>query len=143
MQLNSLKSKTKFRRGQRIGRGGKRGTTAGRGTKGQKARAGHKIRPAIRDIIKRLPKLRGYKFRSFARPVVPVSLEVLDKTFTKGAVVTPESLAEKGLIKANHGRLPRIKVLGNREMSKNLSLVRLVVSEGARRAIERAGGSVK
>jgi large subunit ribosomal protein L15 len=42
-----------------VARGGKRGKTAGRGTKGQKARAGHKIRPEIRDVIKRIPKMRG------------------------------------------------------------------------------------
>lgn len=47
-----------------MGRGGKRGKTAGRGGKGQTARAGNKRRPELRDIIKRLPKNRGYHFKS-------------------------------------------------------------------------------
>ncbi|HVY35840.1 MAG TPA: uL15 family ribosomal protein, partial [Candidatus Paceibacterota bacterium] len=53
--LHSTKNKKK----KTVGRGSKRGKTSGRGTKGQKARAGHRIRPHIRDIIKKLPKLRG------------------------------------------------------------------------------------
>src|SRR3989344_3427584 len=49
----------KHKKAKRIGRGGKRGTTSGRGTKGQKSRSGHRIRPAARDLLIRLPKLRG------------------------------------------------------------------------------------
>lgn len=59
MQLHTLKPKTRSRKSQRVGRGGKRGKTAGRGTKGQNARAGRKKRPELRDFIKRFPKLRG------------------------------------------------------------------------------------
>ena len=60
MQLHELKP-TKARKSvKRIGRGGKRGKTSGRGTKGQKARAGNSMRPEMRDIIKKLPKLRGH-----------------------------------------------------------------------------------
>ena len=59
MQLHQLKPKTPQKDRRYVGRGGKRGKTAGRGTKGQKARAGAKFRPEIRDFIKRLPKLRG------------------------------------------------------------------------------------
>lgn len=59
MQFHNLKSKTKRKRAKQVGRGGTRGKTAGRGTKGQNARAGHKKRPEMRDIIKRVPKLRG------------------------------------------------------------------------------------
>src|SRR3990167_6257430 len=98
MQLHQLQSKTNFRRGQRIGRGGKRGTTSGRGTKGQKARAGHKIRPAIRDIIKKLPKLRGYKFKSFRPGPVILNLKDLDRHLESGETVSPEALLKKGLI---------------------------------------------
>jgi large subunit ribosomal protein L15 len=142
MQLHELKPKSKMRRGQRIGRGGKRGTTAGRGTKGQKARAGHKIRPAMRDIMKRLPKLRGYKFRSFQERAVVVSLLDLEKKFAKGELVTKEALHAKGLIHKQQGRLPRVKILGN-TVSRGIALVGVQTSRGARRAIERAGGSVK
>ena len=59
MQFHNLKSKTKRKRSRQVGRGGTRGKTSGRGTKGQNARAGRKKRPELRDIIKRVPKLRG------------------------------------------------------------------------------------
>jgi large subunit ribosomal protein L15 len=61
MDLNNIRPLHAGKDEKRVGRGGKRGTTAGRGTKGQKARSGHCIRPAERDLIQRLPKLRGYK----------------------------------------------------------------------------------
>ena len=59
MQFHTLKRKTPNKKSKQVGRGGTRGKTAGRGTKGQNARAGHKNRPEIRDVIKRVPKLRG------------------------------------------------------------------------------------
>ena len=59
MQFHTLKRKTKNKKSKQVGRGGTRGKTAGRGTKGQNARAGRKKRPELRDIIKRVPKLRG------------------------------------------------------------------------------------
>ncbi|PIP55754.1 MAG: hypothetical protein CO183_01875 [Candidatus Zambryskibacteria bacterium CG_4_9_14_3_um_filter_42_9] len=59
MQFHNLRAKTKRKRAQQKGRGGTRGKTAGRGTKGQNARAGRKKRPELRDVIKRMPKLRG------------------------------------------------------------------------------------
>ena len=60
MQLYELKPNHKNKKHKRVGRGGKRGTTSGKGTKGQKSRAGHRIRPAERDLIQRLPKLKGF-----------------------------------------------------------------------------------
>ena len=59
MQFHNLQSKTKRKKSRQVGRGGTRGKTAGRGTKGQNARAGRKKRPELRDMIKRIPKLRG------------------------------------------------------------------------------------
>ncbi|KKU50147.1 MAG: hypothetical protein A3F53_00570 [Candidatus Zambryskibacteria bacterium RIFCSPHIGHO2_12_FULL_48_10] len=59
MQFHTLKRKTPNHKSKQVGRGGTRGKTAGRGTKGQNARAGRKKRPEIRDVIKRVPKLRG------------------------------------------------------------------------------------
>jgi len=61
MQLHELKPTIQNKSKKRIGRGGKRGTYSGRGMKGQKSRAGRKIRPAIRDLMQRTPKLRGAK----------------------------------------------------------------------------------
>jgi len=60
MQLHQIKS-SKKRLKKRIGRGGKKGTYCGKGMKGQKSRAGAKIRPELRDFIKKIPKVRGYK----------------------------------------------------------------------------------
>ena len=63
-----------------MGRGGRRGKTAGRGGKGQTARAGNKRRPELRDIIKKLPKNRGYQFKSIQDIFVPQG----DKIALKG-----------------------------------------------------------
>jgi len=61
MQLHEVRPVTINKSKKRVGRGGKRGTYSGRGIKGQKSRAGRKIRPAIRDLMQRTPKLRGSK----------------------------------------------------------------------------------
>jgi len=62
MQIHQIKTIHKEKEPKRVGRGGKRGTYCGRGGKGQTARAGHKMQPVIRELIKRYPKLRGYRF---------------------------------------------------------------------------------
>src|SRR3989338_9159044 len=99
--LNSLKRMT-ARRGMRVGRGGKRCKTAGRGTKGQNARAGRKKRPELRDIIKKLPKRRGYgknRGRSVdgsKQDAVVISLDRLEKLFEKGSGGTPKIFVPKG-----------------------------------------------
>lgn len=59
MQLHEISPTHRNTAKRRVGRGGKKGTYSGRGIKGQKARAGHKIRPALRDFVLKLPKLRG------------------------------------------------------------------------------------
>ena len=64
MQLQELKPIHRLKKKKRVGRGGKRGTYCGRGIKGQKSRAGRKLKPLIRDVIKKYPKLRGYRFKS-------------------------------------------------------------------------------
>ena len=64
MQIHNLKRTHPNKKDRIVGRGGKRGKTAGRGGKGQTARAGNKRRPELRDIIKKLPKNRGYRFKS-------------------------------------------------------------------------------
>ncbi|PIR97790.1 MAG: hypothetical protein COT89_02670 [Candidatus Colwellbacteria bacterium CG10_big_fil_rev_8_21_14_0_10_42_22] len=61
MNLHEISPIHKNKSKKRIGRGGKRGTYSGKGMKGQKSRAGHKIRPASRDLIQQIPKLRGSK----------------------------------------------------------------------------------
>ena len=132
MQFHQLRVKTNFRRGQRIGRGGKRGTTSGRGTKGQKARAGHKIRPAIRDIIKKLPKLRGYKFKSFRPGPVILNLKDLDRHLKSGETVSPEALLKKGLIHKIKGQVPKVKILGTGQTVKKFTFKDIRLSRSVR-----------
>ncbi|OGI73105.1 hypothetical protein A3D42_02165 [Candidatus Nomurabacteria bacterium RIFCSPHIGHO2_02_FULL_41_18] len=64
MQIHDLKRSHKNKKDRMVGRGGKHAKTSGRGGKGQTARAGNKRRPELRDIIKKLPKNRGYRFKS-------------------------------------------------------------------------------
>jgi len=131
-----------------IGRGGRRGKTSGRGTKGQKARAGNKIRPALRDAIKKLPRLRGVTinkrgsfFTSVRLSPVAVSLSDIERKFESGETVNPASLLEKSLISKTHGRMPRVKILGN-AVSKKISVSGCTATKGARAAIVAAGGTV-
>ena len=70
MQIHNLKRTHKNKKDRLVGRGGKHAKTSGRGGKGQTARAGNKRRPELRDIIKKLPKNRGYQFKSIQKPVV-------------------------------------------------------------------------
>lgn len=143
--LNSLKRMTARPR-MRVGRGGKRGKTAGRGTKGQNARAGRKKRPELRDIIKKLPKRRGYgknRGRSVdgSKPsAIAVSLDRLEKLFESGAEVTSKVLAEKGVISAR--TVPPVKVVGTGSLTKKLSFKGIAVSASARLAIEKVGGTI-
>ncbi len=70
MQIHNLKRIHKNKKDRIVGRGGKHAKTAGRGGKGQTARSGNKRRPELRDIIKRLPKNRGYQFKSIQSVLV-------------------------------------------------------------------------
>lgn len=145
MQLNELKRKTPNKKEKRVGRGGKRGKTSGRGTKGQKARAGHRIRPAIREILKKLPKQRGYAFKSIKAPALVVNLKDLETNFKAGDVVNAKVLAELGLIRIrkNASSAPVVKILGTGELTKKLTVAGCKVSESAKAAIEKAGGSIE
>ena len=67
MQIHNLKRQHKNKKDRIVGRGGKHAKTSGRGGKGQTARAGNKRRPELRDIIKKLPKNRGYQFKSIQK----------------------------------------------------------------------------
>lgn len=140
MQINQLKPKTKNRKSKYIGRGGKRGTYSGRGIKGQKARAGRKLRPEIRDMIKKLPKNRGYRFKSIQKNAAVINLEALEKNFSDQEKVTPLILSEKGLINLNGGKIPTVKILGDGDISKKLEISGCLFSASAKNKIEKAGG---
>ncbi len=70
MQIHNLKRTHKNKGDRLVGRGGRRGKSSGRGGKGQTARSGNKRRPELRDIIKRLPKNRGYQFKSIQKDFI-------------------------------------------------------------------------
>ena len=70
MQIHNLKRTHKNKKDRIVGRGGKHAKTSGRGGKGQTARAGNKRRPELRDIIKKLPKNRGYQFKSINKMLI-------------------------------------------------------------------------
>lgn len=142
MQTHTLKRHTKQKKHTQLGRGGRHGKTSGRGGKGQTARAGNKRRPQMRDIIKKIPKLRGYRFASPNKPMSPVNLSALDAVFTSGESVNPKVLIEKGLVLAKSGRTPRVKILAKGSLTKKLSVSDCTVSVAAKAAIEKAGGSV-
>ena len=131
MQLHQIKPIHKQRRSKRVGRGGKRGTYSGRGIKGQKARAGRKLRPEIRDFIKKIPKQRGYRFKSFREKPAIVNLKDLEKNFQNNEVVSPETLLEKGLIAKVKGRMPEVKILGKGKLTKKLKIQNCRMSKSA------------
>jgi len=141
MQLHNLQPNNSAKSKKRVGRGGKRGKTAGRGTKGQKSRSGRRIRPEARDFIKKIPKLRGYRFKSsFSYAVANVG--DLDKRFNDGGKVNPAILLKYRLISKISGKLPKVKILGEGEISKKLSISGCKVSASAKSKIEKAGGTV-
>lgn len=142
MQLHQLKRIHPNRKEKRVARGGKRGKTAGRGTKGQKARAGHRLRPELRDIIKKYPKHRGYRFKSIAAKPAPINLDLVERMFQAGDAVNPETLLAKKLIKKEGGRMQKVKILGGGKLTKKVTLSGCLVSETAKKAIEDAGGTV-
>lgn len=132
MQIHQIKPKHKLKRKKRVGRGGKRGTYSGKGIKGQKSRAGRKMVPAIRELIKKYPKLRGYRARRNVKSVVIVNLGDLDKKFKDSEIVNPETLLEKGLIRRINGRVPKVKILGKGELKKELIIENCEFSKKAK-----------
>lgn len=139
MQLHQLKPTTKSKNKKRIGRGGKRGTYSGRGQKGQKSRAGHVIRPGERDLIQRLPKLRGYKFKSLKIKPVVLNLRDLEEKI-KGNIINKQTLLEAGLIRKSD---KEIKILGDGVIERPIKIEGLKVSKSVKNKIESAGGEVK
>lgn len=114
MQFHNLKKNKTNRKAKQVGRGGTRGKTSGRGTKGQNARAGRKKRPEMRDIIKRLPKLRGRGknfLKSRLEKPLPINLSRVKDQFKAGEEINAKTLLAKGLIKTKNGRIPKIKIL--------------------------------
>jgi large subunit ribosomal protein L15 len=143
MQLHQLKPTHKSKKKKRIGRGGKRGTYSGRGVKGQKARAGARFQPAIRELIKKYPKLRGYRFNPKDSKIAGVNVGILEKNFKEKEEVNSQVLLNKGLIRKIKGKVPLVKILGKGEIKKALTIKGCQFSKQAKEKIEKAGGQIK
>ncbi len=144
MQLHQIQPKHKPKKKKRVGRGGKRGTYSGKGIKGQKARAGtRKMQPIIREVIKRYPKLRGYRFKVLRKELVIVNLEVLNKKFKESEIINPQSLLKKRIIRRIKGRVPKVKILGEGKLTKKLIIENCQVSKTAKEKIKKAKGTIK
>lgn len=143
MQLHQLRPKHKLKKKKRVGRGGKRGTYSGRGIKGQKSRAGRRLKPAIREFIKRYPKLRGYKFKPLRQKPAVINIGILGKKFKAGSVINPQALLKLRLIHRIKGKIPKVKILGKGEIEKALIVEGCEVSKSAEEKIEKIGGQIK
>ncbi|MDD3735053.1 MAG: 50S ribosomal protein L15 [Candidatus Pacebacteria bacterium] len=144
MQIHQiqLEDKDKYKSKKRVGRGGKKGTYSGRGMKGQKSRAGAKIRPQLRDIVKKIPKKRGYRFNLQDKNIIEINLNLIDKLFQDNEEVNIKSLIEKGLLKKGNTRDFQIKILGKGDISKKVIIKDCILSKNAKAKIEKAGGKI-
>ncbi len=138
MQLHTVRANKPGREKRtRVGRGGKRGTTSGKGTKGQKSRSGRRIRPAVRDLIQRLPKKRGYANKPIFDSATVINLPDLEKVI---GTINFISLEKAKLIEAG---VRKVKILANGEIKKAVTIEGIKISESAKKKIEAAGGTVK
>ena len=133
--MHHVKPAHKLKKRRRISRGGKRGGYSGRGIKGQKSRAGAGIRPAIRDMMMKLPKQRGrakHAFKSLYEKPAILNLVDVNKRFKEGDIVSPKTL-----------NLSQVKILGKGEINKKLHFQNILFSKSASEKIKKAGGSIK
>lgn len=142
MQLHNIAPKHKSKPKKRVGRGGKKGTYSGRGQKGQKSRAGRKMKPVVRELIKKYPKLRGYRFNPVKTKPATVNLILLEKNFKDKEKVTPMILVSKKIIRKIKGKAPAVKILGAGELTKALIIENCNVSKSALEKIKKAKGKV-
>jgi large subunit ribosomal protein L15 len=152
LNLSNLKPAQARKNRKRVGRGqgSGKGRYSGRGIKGQKSRSGsNKMRPGFEGgqnpIYMRLGKQRG-PYSKDAMPMgphrtstIPVNVAALEERFDAGAEVTLEALVEKGLIRNTR---TDVKLLGQGDLSKKLSIVVHAASATAREKVEAAGGSL-
>ena len=133
-------AKSAWRKGRGPGSGN--GKTGGRGHKGQNARSGGGVRPGFEGgqipMYRRLPK-RGFTNDMFKKVYATVNVEVLDR-FEDGAVVSVDTLIAEGIIKDT---MSGVKILGNGEITKKLTVQANVFSASAKEKIEAAGGKAE
>ena len=133
-------ARASFRKGRGPGSGN--GKTAGKGHKGQNARSGGGVRPGFEGgqlpLYRKLPK-RGFNNSKFAKVYAIVNVDALN-VFEDGAVVDLDALMAKKIVRrANDG----LKILGNGELTKKLTVKATVFSATAKEKIEAAGGKIE
>ena len=143
MKLNELKpAYGSTSKKKRVGRGGKYSKTAGAGEKGQNARSGGGVRPGFEGgqlpLFKRLPQ-RGFTNAMFKKEYATINVSDLEK-FDNGAVITPELLKEMGILKK---QLSGVKILGNGELTKKITVKAHKFSKSAVDKIEAQGGKAE
>lgn len=142
--LSSLKPNVKKSRIRR-GRGnGSKGTFAGRGCKGQNSRAGGGVRIGFEGgqsgVLDRMPKLRGFRNPNRVETET-VNLHVIEHRYSDGETVSLETLLAKKILS---GRNSKVKILGDGELKKKVTIAaHLLISASARAAVEHAGGKVE
>jgi len=133
----------KHKKPKRVGRGigSGHGKTCGKGHKGQGSRAGNSRKPTFQGgampLVRRIPK-RGF-YNKFADSVAIVNVADLEKAFDDGQQVTPETLESKSLAQ---GQYDQLKILGNGDLNKKLTVSAHRFSQSALTKIEKAGGKV-
>ena len=130
-----------FRKGRGAGSGN--GKTAGKGHKGQNARSGGGVRPGFEGgqlpLYRKLPK-RGFNNSRFGKKYEVVNISTLNKKFENGDVVDVAALLAKGIINSvNDG----VKILGDGELTKELTVKAAVFSASAKEKIEAVGGKTE
>ena len=131
---------------KRVGRGSSSGlgTTAGKGNKGQQSRSGGKTYVGFEGgqmpLYRRIAR-KGFSNYPFKKEYVCINVELLETKFNDGETVNNASLIEKGFISSKSNSM--VKVLGNGEITKKLTVEVDKVSASAKEKIEKAGGSVK
>ena len=142
MKLNELEASTKARKRISRGPGSGNGKTSGKGHKGQNARSGGGVRPGFEGgqlpLYRRLSK-RGFNNYNFQTTYATVNVGDLER-FEEGTVVTKELLIEVGLVKKE---LDGIKILGNGELTKKLTVKANKFSSTAKTKIENVGGTIE
>lgn len=131
---------------KRVGRGSSSGlgTTAGKGNKGQQSRSGGKTYVGFEGgqmpLYRRIAR-KGFSNYPFKKEYVCINVELLETKFNDGETVNKASLVEKGFISSKSNSM--VKILGNGEITKKLTVEVDKVSASAKEKIEKAGGSVK
>jgi len=142
MQAHNIKSNSKNKTKKRVGRGGKRGTYSGRGTKGQKARSGRRIRPQVRDTLKKIPKKKGYRVKNVPVQIVAVNIRDIERRFDSGAEITPKALVASGLVHKAWAKIPEVKILGSGEIKKNFVFKGCIFSKKVEEALQKSGSRI-